>query len=236
MTLQKSELAVRQHLDLPTEFKFAGNAGQFEGYAAVFGNVDLGGDRILPGAFQEIVRTRDGKVLVLNQHDRREPIGKADVEEDNHGLHFRGELLLDDEIARKVYVRMKGGLVDGMSIGYNVLPGGASMDRNGVRELSKLALYEVSVVTWGMNPEARIDGVKLAKTAADCTTLRELEDLIRESLDLSSRKARKAASLVWPILTGVDSEEAEQAAVQAAAQTFQSVLDQASRAVSRATN
>ena len=44
------------HTDIavaPLELKFAGSpdAGEFEGYGAFFGNTDLHGDRILPGAF-----------------------------------------------------------------------------------------------------------------------------------------------------------------------------------------
>ncbi|MBW4980833.1 hypothetical protein KZZ05_21395, partial [Marinobacter adhaerens] len=44
----------------PLELKFAGSpdAGEFEGYGAFFGNTDLHGDRILPGAFAATLAER----------------------------------------------------------------------------------------------------------------------------------------------------------------------------------
>lgn len=48
----------------------AQNEGMFTGYAAVTGNVDLGNDIILKGAFQDsLAKTDPSKVRVLWQHD-----------------------------------------------------------------------------------------------------------------------------------------------------------------------
>lgn len=189
-----------KRLETPTEFKFSGQAGAFSGYAAVFGNVDSGGERILPGAFKEFHRTRDGKILVLYQHSSRDPIGKADVTQDEYGLHLRGELLLEDATARKAHGLMKAGLLDAMSIGYRPLPDGETFT-NGAWELSKLKLYEVSVVTFGMNELALIDAVK---SVMECASPRELDAVLRDALKLSARKARAAASALWPILSDPD--------------------------------
>ncbi|WP_410318431.1 HK97 family phage prohead protease, partial [Klebsiella pneumoniae] len=41
-------------LEVPFELKAVDDAGNFEGYAAVFNNVDLGDDVILPGAFTRV--------------------------------------------------------------------------------------------------------------------------------------------------------------------------------------
>lgn len=38
-------------IEVPFEVKAVDDAGNFEGYASVFNNVDLGDDVILPGAF-----------------------------------------------------------------------------------------------------------------------------------------------------------------------------------------
>lgn len=186
-----------QYLDCPAEFKLAGDAGLVEGYASVFGNVDRGGDVVVPGAFREFSRTRDGKTLVLYQHDPRSPIGKADVVQDSTGLHFRAQLAMSDATARRALSHMKEGLLDGMSIGYDVLPGGAQY-KGERRELSALHLYEISAVTWGMNPLARVETVK---SAIDCIDVREFEQLLRERLGLSSRKAKAAANRCWPIVS-----------------------------------
>lgn len=187
-----------KRLDAPAEFKFTGAPGSFEGYAAVFGNVDQGGDAIVPNAFKEVVKDRNGQVLVLYQHSARDPIGKAKVKQDSHGLHVRGTLALQDVTAAKAHALMQSGVLDAMSIGYEILPGGAEYAQ-GVRVLTGLKLYEVSVVTFGMNELARVDVVK---TVSECKQPRELEHLLRESphFALSRRKATAAANALWPIL------------------------------------
>lgn len=211
-----------KRLDAPAEFKFSGDAGEFTGYASIFGNLDAGGDVVLPNAFRESVKTRDGKTLVLFQHRSDSPIGKADVKQDQRGLHVRGELMLDDPTARKAYGLMRGGLLDGMSIGYDVLPGGEAF-KNGRRELSALKLFEISVVTFGMNDLARVETVKSANA---CTDIRELRDLLRSQLSMNERIAKKAAGALWPIINGRDDDFDNDDAVQFALQmaTFSNSL------------
>jgi HK97 family phage prohead protease len=211
-----------QKLTSPAEFKFAGGDGSFSGYAAVFGNVDQGGDVIEPGAFKEFAKTRDGKVLILWQHDSQQPIGKAIVEQDQKGLRVRGSLALDDATAAKAYGLMKGGLIDSMSIGYQILPGGAEMLNSGARLLTGLKLFEVSVVTFGMNDQARVEAVK---SVLDCNTSRDLEHLLREipQFKLSSRKAKAAANALWPILAERDAPG--DARDERAAKAFTASLD-----------
>lgn len=97
-----------QILNSPAEFKFAAAEGVVEGYAAVFGNRDLGGDVIVPGAFQQVSKTRDGRVLVLYHHDPRSPIGKAEVVQDSLGLQFKAQLMMDDPIASRASLQALG--------------------------------------------------------------------------------------------------------------------------------
>lgn len=178
-------------LDFPMEVKSLTDSGAFTGYASVFGNVDQGGDVIEHGAFKEFVKTRDGKTLVLFQHNSREPIGKAMVSEDKTGLLVDGHLMLEDPVARRAHNGMKGGLFDAMSIGYDVLAGGAELMKSGVRLLKALKLWEVSVVTFGMNELARIDSVK---TAGNISTIREFEDFLRDVGGYSQAQAKLLAS------------------------------------------
>jgi len=182
--------------DFAVEFK-ASEKGRFEGYASVFGNVDDGYDLIEEGAFKEFVRTRDDKTIVLWHHDMREPIGKADVFQDSQGLGFKGQLVLADPLAMRAYTHMKEGTIDGMSIGYDVLPGGADYTAAGVRLLKALKLWEISVVTFGMNSEARIDTVKGAQ---QISTIREFEDFLRDEAGYSHAQAKLLASGGWKAL------------------------------------
>lgn len=176
-------------LNLATEFKAFGDAGSFEGYAAIFGNVDLGGDVIERGAFKEIVKGRNGKVKILNQHRQADPIGVADVKQDDVGLHFTGQLILESASARSAHALMKGGALDGMSIGFDVLEGGAKVLESGIRQLKALKLWEISPVTFGMNPLAGVLDVKAAGE-----TIRDFEDFLRDVGGFTQTQAKAIAA------------------------------------------
>ena len=182
-----------KYLNIPLELetKAFGDSGSFEGYASIFGNVDLGGDVIERGAFKEIVKGRNGMVKILNQHSSRDPIGVAEVRQDDKGLQFKGQLILEAASARSAYALMKGGALDGMSIGYDVLEGGAKILESGIRQLKALKLWEISPVTFGMNPLAGIESVK---AAAQITTIREFEDFLRDAGGFSKAQAIALAS------------------------------------------
>lgn len=180
-----------RYLNLPTELKAAGDTGSFEGYAAIFGNIDLGGDVIERGAFKEFVKNRDGKTVVLWQHSMRDPIGVADVSQDDKGLRFAGQLVMEDATARKAHAHMKAGSVGDMSIGFNVLDGGSEVMNSGVRKLSALKLFEISPVTFGMNPLA---GIEAVKHAAHIASIREFEDFLRDVGGYSKAQAKLLAS------------------------------------------
>lgn len=186
-----------KYLDIPIETKAFGDSGSFEGYAAIFGNVDLGGDIISRGAFKEIVKNASGMVVVLNQHRTSDPIGTAEVKQDEKGLEFKGQLILEAPSGRSAYALMKGGALTGMSIGYDVRPGGAKVSEAGIRTLSDLKLWEISPVTFGMNPLAGIHGVK---DSGNITTIREFEDFLRDAGGFSKSQAIDIARGGWKTL------------------------------------
>ena len=138
-------------------------AGLFEGYASLFGVADLGGDVVMAGAFRESLRKRGAdRVKMLWQHDPAEPIGAwLMVEEDTRGLRVKGRLNLEVSRAREILALMREGQVDGLSIGFRTQR--AVDDRNtGLRRLQKLDLWEISLVTFPMLPQARVTAVKSA--------------------------------------------------------------------------
>jgi hypothetical protein len=184
-----------KYLNTPAEYKAAGDSGSFSGYASIFGNIDLGGDIVERGAFKEVVTNGDGMVTALWQHDSRAPIGLAKVRQDDRGLAFEGQLVLEDPMARKALAHMKAGSVRGMSIGFDILPGGAEIMESGVRLLKSLKLWEVSVVTWGMNPLAGVTSAK--ERLRQITDIRAFEDFLREEGGFSNAQAKLLASGGW---------------------------------------
>jgi uncharacterized protein len=190
------------------EFKAIGDSGRFTGYASVFGNVDLGFDIIERGAFKQFAKGRDGKIKVLNQHRMSDPIGVADVEQDDVGLKFDGQLILEAASARNAYALMKGGALDGMSIGFDVLEGGAEVMNSGVRQLKALKLWEISPVTFGMNPLAGIDSVK------GISTIRAFEELLRDVAGFSHREAKAIAAEGYRGFAGLRDDDLSDAQIK----------------------
>lgn len=182
-----------KRIQRPAEFKAIGETGSFTGYAAIFGNIDQGGDIIERDAFKEFSTNRDGMVKVLFQHRSAEIIGLAAVRQDDKGLAFQGQLILDVPRAREAYALMKNAALDGMSIGYDVLAGGAEIMKSGIRKLTHLKLWEISPVTWGMNPLAGIDGVK---SADEFESIRDYEEFLRDA-GCSRAEAKRKASEDW---------------------------------------
>ncbi len=131
-----------------------------EGYASLFGSVDQGNDVVERGAYAASlgqIAAKGGRVKMLWQHDPSEPIGVWDeVREDARGLYVKGRILGDVARGREAVALIDAGAIDGLSIGYRTVR--ATKDASGRRRLSELDLWEVSVVTFPMLPEARVAG------------------------------------------------------------------------------
>ncbi len=129
-----------------------------EGYASLFGAPDTGGDVVEPGAYKSsLAKLGDAgrRVKMLWQHDPTEPIGVWDeVREDDRGLYVKGRLLTDVSRAREAASLIESGAIDGLSIGYRTVR--AERDAKGRRHLSEVELWEVSLVTFPMLPDARV--------------------------------------------------------------------------------
>ncbi len=124
------------------------------GYASLFGAADQGGDTVQQGAYAASLATGRG-IKMLWQHDPAQPIGVWDeVREDAKGLWVKGRLLTDVAKGREAAALITAGAIDGLSIGYRTVK--ATKNDTGGRLLSELDLWEVSLVTFPMLPEARV--------------------------------------------------------------------------------
>ncbi|WP_420408892.1 HK97 family phage prohead protease [Hoeflea sp.] len=178
----------RKRVDLALE-DVSGD-GSFSGYASLFGAIDLGRDVIEPGAFKASLRQRGpGDVRMLYQHDPDQPIGRwLSIREDDRGLHVEGKLSLGVARAREVHELMKSGALDGLSIGFQTLRS-RNEAKGGVRRIMSADLWEISVVTFPMQPGARVTAVKAAPGAV-APTKRELERRLTRDAGLTRRQAR----------------------------------------------
>lgn len=182
-------------LSFDLEVKLAGDGaatGTIEGYGSVFGLMDRGGDIVLPGAFKaSLAAWRKKKALppMLWQHDPYTPIGVwTEAAEDEKGLKLTGQLVLDVPAASSARALIAAGAVKGLSIGYRT--DDYEIDRTtGVRSLKKVDLWEISLVTFPMLPEAMISSVKSIDP-------RVLEAELRRDGNLSSAAAVKAVAIM----------------------------------------
>jgi HK97 family phage major capsid protein/HK97 family phage prohead protease len=137
--------------------------GFFCGYASVFQVVDHHREIIAPQAFRSSLQKWHGKgklPKMLWQHDSKKPVGVwHEIYEDEHGLFVKGQLLLDLEAGREAYSLVKAGIIDSLSIGFKAVKAKRA-GKNQSRILEEVDLMEISLVTFGANPEARITAVK----------------------------------------------------------------------------
>lgn len=184
-------------LSRPYELKFVdvdlgdlGVGGTFSGYASLFGRVDLGKDIVERGAFAKSLRTRGaGGIRMLFQHDPNEPIGVwTEIREDDRGLFVRGRLTTDVARARDVLNLMRGGALDGLSIGFRAVKA-RNDSASGVRRILEADLWEISVVTFPMLPGARIDSIK-GRARRRLPTTREFERWLVRDAGLARSEAR----------------------------------------------
>lgn len=166
----------QKRFNTPFELKKLEEGGTFEGYASVFGVKDADGDVIVKGAFTNSLKrmSETGKrPKMLWQHNPSIIIGKwVEMFEDERGLYVKGTLFTDIEKGSEAYALMKHGELDGMSVGFNI-DNAYAEDRG--RVIDDLELWEISVVTWGANPQALVSSVK------SIDTKRDFEHFLRDS-------------------------------------------------------
>jgi len=176
----------------PLETKFCGLGGdhlalkdgaEIAGYASLFGATDQGGDVVQQGAYgaslARLSKAGSG-VKMLWQHDPTRPIGVWDeVREDGRGLFVRGRLLLEVQAAREAHVLLHAGAIDGLSIGYRTVR--SEKAKGGQRLLHEIELWEVSLVTFPMLTEAR---VQADPSDAEADLARTLAESFREAREM----------------------------------------------------
>lgn len=167
-----------KHLDLALTIKELTDTGTFEGYASTHYNVDEGGDRVEQGAFDRSLaryKARNQRPKMLFMHDPSKVIGIWDeLYQDDKGLFVKGRLLKETQLGAETLALMRAGAIDSMSIGYRVIADSYEGTNSEVRVLKELDLFEVSIVTFPMNTEARVTGVKRLDS------IRDVERVLRE--------------------------------------------------------
>jgi HK97 family phage prohead protease len=138
------------------ELKASSDGGwEIWGFASTYGgNPDSYGDVVVHGAFRESLGKRKTKLLYQHQ----EPIGRElELREEKHGL-YGGWRISATRAGTDARTLAMDGVLDSLSIGFRTLEDEYRDD--GVRLLKQAELYEVSIVAFPANENARITSVK----------------------------------------------------------------------------
>lgn len=199
--------------------------GRFSGYGAMFGNLDMAGDVIQAGAFQDTLgewKARGKLPPMLLQHgggmfggtaEDMLPVGEwLSMQENRRGLQVEGQLFaLGTEKGTYIYEGLKAGVLDGLSIGFQTREAVAGT-RAGEpdRTLTNIDLWEVSIVTFPANPKARVTTVK----ALTVDTLRELERFLHRDLEEIGFSERDAKRVIASLRKYLQRDAGETTGVQ----------------------
>lgn len=172
----------REHRSYALSLKAVGTDGEVEGYGSVFGVRDNYDDVIASGAFLNSLKEhKDAGTMpaMLWQHEADEPIGIwTDMVEDAKGLLIKGQLCLDTAQGKEAYALLKMGAINGLSIGFMSVPGTSVYKDDGVRVLTQIDLWEISLVTFPANEKARVTNVKSSDQLA---TPKDAERVLRDA-------------------------------------------------------
>ena len=175
---------------LSLEIKEAKEDGTFSGVASVYGKEDLGGDVIEPGAFTKTL-AENPTVPLLWQHKSDEVIGEITLREAANKILAEGKIDLEDPMGQKAYGKLKKRLIKGLSIGFQALKSTwEEIEKDGrtrfVRHINELKLWETSIVTFAMAPQAQITRVKSAEEETLERRLASLENQVSQALSVRS--------------------------------------------------
>lgn len=185
-------------MDFALDVKGIADDGSIEGLAVGYGNVDHGGDVVLPGAISASVTGRKSLPMLL-YHDQRRPIGVWNAfQETGEGLLVKGRFSMSAPEGVAAHALARDGALSGLSMGYKTIK--HRMEGKS-RHLVEVALHEISLVAIPMNDRTRITQVKEIEdlrarlAAGERLEVREMEELWKKSFDLSNAEAERAVRI-----------------------------------------
>jgi HK97 family phage prohead protease len=191
--------------------------GIVSGYFAVFGNKDLDGDVIEPGAFTKTVMERgpQGKQLIkyLLDHDKNKVVAKiTNLYEDNKGLRY--EAKIGSHAAGQDFQKMiESELINQHSFGFRTIK--EQFDQEAKANLIKeVMMYEGSAVQFlGANPETTFIDLKSEADAFEYLSRLEkfvkTSDATDETIEKLENQLKSLLEFLKPASPTLEIKEAE---------------------------
>lgn len=183
-----------------------GDKGVVTALVSVFNNVDLGGDRMLPGSFDKTIQdwqTKGDPVPVIWSHDWDNPeshvgfVDPADLKQTEDGLVVRQQFDLTRPRAEQVFHLLKNRRITQFSFGYYTTEYEYVQEEGKeIRNIKGVDLFEVGPTLLGMNPATQlleaasaINGMKAGRVLStkNENQLKAARDLIDNVLSNSAK-------------------------------------------------
>ena len=117
---------------------------------------------------------------------------------------------------------MKAGSLSGLSIGYSLPDDGWRYDKDkDIFVLEKINLWEVSLVTFPANDEARVQQVKRAFEAGQTPTIRQVERCLRD-VGFSAQQAKAVLAGGYKAIDSRDADQALESQLKSLIETIRS--------------
>lgn len=145
---------------------------QIGGYLNYIGNIDLGDDRTMPGAFKRTLIDSYARKAAQNDdylypylwnhnYNKLPPGGIYEADETKEGLYVKVQFNPEIQFARELYSSFKIGQMKKQSMGYRAMQYEyVKEDKRTIRNLLEVAVVEGSAVVFPMNELAIVDMVK----------------------------------------------------------------------------
>ena len=143
----------RKSLELKADVN---DKGEFVGIASYYDYKDFADDIVVKGAFAKTIAENKGEVVMLWQHDTKQPIGKMLLTDNEKGLEVAGFINLEVEKGKEAFALLKQGAIKGLSIGYFTREWDYDTERK-AKLLKDIDLKEVSLVTFPCNDRSNVE-------------------------------------------------------------------------------
>jgi len=162
--------------------------GIFTGYGSTY-NLDLVGDKVMPGAFAKSITERKGKVPIFLNHSSDTWAGHTvSLAEDHKGLQVEAQIFTKTNAGRDVWELLKATNAMDVRVGLSIGFVPTVMDwENDVRLLKEVDLWEVSLTPFPAQPKAFVEEIK---------TVRDLERHLRDVECFSKSDSRRICTVV----------------------------------------
>jgi len=190
------------------EFKFDDSPGTFDGILSTYGNKDHVGDICVRGCFEDTIKEKGLSRVLLWNHEHGSVIGSFNITGHKNDLSIYATTDQNVQLGREKYSLLKNGHIKGLSIGY--IANDFKYEKDGTRMLTKVDLWEGSLVTFPANPMAHaqakfIDAKAMADVRIAFCSLPEIKELPADMFQIVMKAIDSAFSTDTPSDAGIPS-------------------------------